>query len=330
MIAASEFSGSKYLIWLSFIVALFVQAGLGALLWQVCGTDAEISRKIVPLVYLKLQPNFAIQPPVLSQTVNKAEPKQVLPPLPATIKEVTMHEPSLAKQEPVKMPPDEIEPQHPQPKIKQQAQQAKKQPQKQVAKKLENQPDPRLKSDVKPVAEKANVALPVDTAVQKIDAVSKKASINDIDTLKSASTKSANPHSQAVPVRRIEHIASETDSVLSQPKNDPVADAKSDTPIVSKAMQDEFSRYLARIRKQLEKNKKYPDNARRKRIEGNVLVSFSILSDGQIVGAEVTNGAAVELSEAALALLRDRKFAAPPSGWQSGNRIEFTINYNLR
>ncbi|PKL43987.1 MAG: hypothetical protein CVV41_09495 [Candidatus Riflebacteria bacterium HGW-Riflebacteria-1] len=92
----------------------------------------------------------------------------------------------------------------------------------------------------------------------------------------------------------------------------------------------DFSSYLQKIYRQLEKNRKYPASARRRGISGKVAVAFSINSEGKAVGAAVTNRAPRELSAAALELVASQRFERPPEGWNNASRIEMQINYSLR
>ncbi|HAE37777.1 MAG TPA: hypothetical protein DCG57_03960, partial [Candidatus Riflebacteria bacterium] len=92
----------------------------------------------------------------------------------------------------------------------------------------------------------------------------------------------------------------------------------------------DFSGYLLKIYRQLERSRKYPTSARRRGISGKVAVAFSINSEGKAVGAAVTNRAPRELSAAALELVASQRFELPPEGWNNASRIEMQINYSLR
>lgn len=94
--------------------------------------------------------------------------------------------------------------------------------------------------------------------------------------------------------------------------------------------QKAIARYLTQIRRSLEKGKKYPPEARKGRIEGQVQVKFRIAADGQATDAMVTGQAPAILAESVLQMLVGRRFPAPPAGWQPSVAIELRINFNLR
>ncbi len=93
--------------------------------------------------------------------------------------------------------------------------------------------------------------------------------------------------------------------------------------------QKAIARYLTQIRRSLEKGKKYPPEARKGRIEGQVQVKFRIAADGQATDAMVTGQAPAILAESVLQMLVGRRFPAPPAGWQPSVAVELKINFNL-
>jgi protein TonB len=121
---------------------------------------------------------------------------------------------------------------------------------------------------------------------------------------------------------------SETKNTLNSPINDR-AEPVVRVDALTGAQQKEISRYLARIRAILEKNKKYPRAARRKRIEGQVPVSFAVLADGSLHDPKIAGQVPEELREATLQLLMNLRLPAPPLSWQTRSRIECTISYRL-
>jgi len=98
----------------------------------------------------------------------------------------------------------------------------------------------------------------------------------------------------------------------------------------STAIQKDFSSYLRKVYRQLEKNKKYPNNARRRGITGKVAIAFSINDAGKATGAAVIGKSPRELAEAALKLVTTQKFAKPPEDWNNASRVEMQINYSLK
>lgn len=114
--------------------------------------------------------------------------------------------------------------------------------------------------------------------------------------------------------------------VVSRPVVAPMPAAPAAAPAPAK----DFSGYLQKIYRQLERGKKYPDRARRRGITGKVTVAFSISKEGRAIGAAVVGKAPRELAEAAVKLVASQRFASPPEGWNSNSRIEMQINYTLR
>lgn len=95
-------------------------------------------------------------------------------------------------------------------------------------------------------------------------------------------------------------------------------------------VKNDFSAWLKKVYKTIERNKVYPEKARRYGIKGQIPVRFSIAADGRAQNIEIVGKADRELQRAAEKLLRQVRFEAPPSGWNPSSRIEFTINYYLR
>ena len=96
------------------------------------------------------------------------------------------------------------------------------------------------------------------------------------------------------------------------------------------AQPKDFSGYLQKVYRQLERNKKYPASACRRGISGKVAVAFSINSEGKAVGATITSRSPHELADAALKLVVSQRFERPPENWNSASRIEMQVSYSLR
>ncbi|NCB39699.1 MAG: energy transducer TonB [Erysipelotrichia bacterium] len=269
MTDVEDIQGSKFYLFLSFFLAMLVQAILGGVLWQICGTAGETGRrKIVPLLSLQLNRHVVAQAPSV----------QLPPPIkkPEPLKEVVARD-----SEPSPMPVAPV--------VKPLAPSRR-----------------RAAKHKKPVVKKqlANIFKP-SPKLEKIDEI-----------VSAAVVEPAEPVLKTVPAEE---------------KSEPTPDAAVATPPeLSEKMQSEISRYLANVRRQLEKNKKYPQNARRQRLEGKVTVAFSILADGRVDSLEAVEDAPIELIEAALSLVKKQKFAAPPAGWLPASRIEFPVTYKLR
>lgn len=118
-----------------------------------------------------------------------------------------------------------------------------------------------------------------------------------------------------------------TQSRLSTDKTAPATSTSKPAMAISS---NDFSTYLQKIYRQLERAKKYPARARRRGISGKVTVAFSINQQGKAVEAAVIGKSPRELSQAALKLVNSQQFSRPPEGWNHASRIEMQINYYLR
>lgn len=103
------------------------------------------------------------------------------------------------------------------------------------------------------------------------------------------------------------------------------------SPGISRPAQgNEIAAYLQLVRRRLETAKTYPANARRRGLSGTVTLRFRIDAGGSVSGHTTTGAAPAELHAAALALIRNRRFHAPPKGWNTDALLEIPIRYSLR
>lgn len=93
---------------------------------------------------------------------------------------------------------------------------------------------------------------------------------------------------------------------------------------------NEISAYLNLVRRCLEAAKIYPADARRRGLSGTVIIRFRIDAGGTASGQATSGTAPAELHTAALALIRNRRFPAPPKGWNADAFLEIPIRYSLR
>ena len=92
----------------------------------------------------------------------------------------------------------------------------------------------------------------------------------------------------------------------------------------------EISAYLNLVRRRLEESKIYPASARKRGLSGIAILKFRIDADGYASEPAVEGNVSQELREAALALIRNRRFPAPPKGWHARARIEIPVKYTLK
>ncbi|MDX8407114.1 MAG: TonB family protein [Mariprofundaceae bacterium] len=88
--------------------------------------------------------------------------------------------------------------------------------------------------------------------------------------------------------------------------------------------------YLARVIAQIERHKYYPSTARRRRIQGNVHISFMLFQNGSI-GAVKTHGDASILRKAARqAVFKAQPMPRPPVAIQCPIHCVFSMRYALK
>jgi len=126
-------------------------------------------------------------------------------------------------------------------------------------------------------------------------------------------------------VRRIQSAAPLSRSLSDM--EDPIIQAA--TPLPDARTIDN---YLASIRKEIERNKRYPIVARRRGQEGEVDLRFFLLANGNVEKLEVKKTSGIEtLDRAAMdAVIRATPFAMPPKGFINGPKpLELTIIFKL-
>jgi protein TonB len=105
-------------------------------------------------------------------------------------------------------------------------------------------------------------------------------------------------------------------------------------PPISTESSDQLSshEYLAMVRLRIERHKKYPDAARTRQLEGEVLIYFAITLDGNVEAAKVTRSSGHSiLDNAALKAVRNAApFQKPPAESFKGKiPIEVPIIFEL-
>lgn len=88
--------------------------------------------------------------------------------------------------------------------------------------------------------------------------------------------------------------------------------------------------YLSKVSTILSRRKKYPRLARKRGIEGQILVAFKIDSSGATSAIKVLNGKNKTLRKAAKRLISNCKLPVPPKSWMAQTIIKLPINYKLR
>ncbi|MFC1684435.1 energy transducer TonB [Pseudomonadota bacterium] len=90
-------------------------------------------------------------------------------------------------------------------------------------------------------------------------------------------------------------------------------------------------RYLAELLEQVKASKYYPSLARRKNIEGAVVISFTLLEGGRIENLQVEGGHKL-LRKAAADAVRKAKdiFPSPPKTVSLPLQVRFSMEFKLR
>lgn len=120
-------------------------------------------------------------------------------------------------------------------------------------------------------------------------------------------------------------VPQEVKKVQTEPKT-----AAAPKPVLTKAQINENSKYLSRVMKIFEKNKKYPENARRRHLEAKIIVAFAITKDGRTENVKARTATPKELADAAEQLIKDAKLPTPPSCWPIGASVEIPISYKIK
>lgn len=112
-------------------------------------------------------------------------------------------------------------------------------------------------------------------------------------------------------------------------KSPEVAEAVTGTVLDPAVVEQAKQEYLRRLMAHIEAHKEYPRAARRRRIEGDVKVAFSLLEGGRITGLN-TNGGHRLLGEAARQAVEEAvPMPAPPESMSLPWQIAFTMRFSL-
>lgn len=339
---ADQQRAERLTTFVSMVLALILQLSAGLLLVKMCREDVLKRQSPVPLITVNLAPEpapagpakiaapipveetekFSSVPEISQPVLSQPQPEPMPESQPAPVSEKVLPEPEVA-QLPETLP---IEP----PALQKTGELKKPEPPKKpgISKKAELKP-------VKPVEKPASEPLEKPAARP--------------ETAKSEQQPESQPNPKPETARLVENVGNPELPLPSQPTapaspesavpvlnaaawTDRNAGSQTEKPVkaLSGEEQKAIARYLAQIRKSLDRSRVYPPEARKKRIEGMVPVKFRIAEDGLVVGAEVSGNAPDVLAEAVIQMLAGRRFPPPPTGWQPSAAIELNINFNLR
>ncbi|MBU1108527.1 MAG: TonB family protein [Candidatus Riflebacteria bacterium] len=289
---------NRKMLWpISIVAGLLLQILLANVLWQVCNSYDERAQPALRIINLNPAPVMA-QTPSIEIPAAVVEPVVQQEPVIEAIVEPVHPEPEPVIPEPIL--PTQPEPVKPEPVKPQPAIVKPKISPPPVVKKTP--PKPKKPSPKKPM-----------TKVVEAPPTPKLSDISQEPTKQPVATKSKSTVQSKVALPAAKVPATGSNAIT--------------TPVIP---QKDFHQYLQKIYRLIEKNKRYPANARRRGITGKVLVSFSISADGRANNVTAKDTMAPELREAALKLLASQRFPKPPIDWNQQAKIDLTINYSLK
>lgn len=336
---ADEQRVERLTTFVSLVLALILQLSAGLLLVGMCREEVLKRQPPVPLITVNLAPEPAPAGPAkiaAPAPVEETEKVSNVPEISQPVPPVEEPQPVLPQPQPESMPepqpvtesekvtpapevlqPPEAVPIEP-PALQKTEELKKPEPPKKprISKKAELKSVKPDKKTIEKAIEKP-VLKPVEKLMPQPEPV--KASAEPEPLLSTQPTAPALPESAAPAL-----------NAAAQADRSAVSQTEKPVKALSGEEQKAIARYLAQVRRSLDRSRVYPPEARKKRIEGVVPVKFRISADGQVVGAEVTGNAPDVLAEAVIKMLAGRRFPPPPTGWQPSAAIELNINFNLR
>ena len=135
---------------------------------------------------------------------------------------------------------------------------------------------------------------------------------------------------EIAPVKKENAPPKEQKQVVEKPQAESIASSSNNRPSVSDGMIEmESKRYFSELLAHIEKHKWYPKAARRRGIEGDVQVSFTLLPDGTIDGLQVTNNKEILTDAVRDAVNEALPMPTPPSSIHCPMPCEFNMRFSL-
>ena len=94
-----------------------------------------------------------------------------------------------------------------------------------------------------------------------------------------------------------------------------------------------ISNYLGRIVSRLQRQKRYPADARRRKMEGTVVVAFTVRSNGQVSGVRLKRSSGHAALDREVRAMIKRAAPFPPMPQDSGRKalsLSVPINFKMR
>jgi len=144
-----------------------------------------------------------------------------------------------------------------------------------------------------------------------------------------------------LPVRNTEEIVSDRPSAVASNIPENISGNTTGTAVMtsefsgksgSDSGKSEYLQWLGEIRQQIDRNKRYPRQAREQEIEGKTELSFTVNQNGEAENVKIirSSGCSVLDEEAKRTVLRAQPFRVIPSLNSSGFTIRVAINFNLK
>ena len=194
---------------------------------------------------------------------------------------------------------------------------------------------PTPRAEMKPLVETKPIAKPIEKTVVKIKPTQTLALAEPArsEAIAEAIVQIAEPE-LAEEVEAIQDPVSErTEEVgrLAQPMA--LALAQPAAPVSAEPTLEEvvenLQHYLAELRAAIAAQKQYPAMARRRGIEGEVKVSFTLLADGNVRDLQVSGGPRPLRKAARQAVHRALKLPSPPEGVPLPMPVQYAMNFTL-
>jgi len=96
------------------------------------------------------------------------------------------------------------------------------------------------------------------------------------------------------------------------------------------ALKEIEERYITEVLNQIEKNKFYPRKARKRNIEGTVMITLAIDNNGQIASMKLSDSHKILRKAAEKAIQKTQPFSKPPPSLVSPKTVSFGMTYRFR
>lgn len=96
------------------------------------------------------------------------------------------------------------------------------------------------------------------------------------------------------------------------------------------ALKEIEERYITEVLNQIEKHKFYPRKARKRNIEGTVMITLAIDHNGQIASMQLTGSHKILRKAAKKAIKKTQPFSKPPASLVSPKTVSFGMTYRFR